>query len=248
MTKQGIDMTDSHSHQQRKHQTIEESLSALIDGETSDLEMHRVLKAADNNDELRQSWRRYQIISQTLKNNRSDVDLSVDLSARIKSAIADEPPLNTQHTVEQATSAAASSSAKRSIKSIWPDVGRFAIAASVAAAVVLGFQYTGVDQSPDLVASESTSSAPPADEQIVYEGLVNKDIVKTASHSPSGNKASIQLSKQPITINPGDLKKGNYDVQDLQLRLNRLMLEHVENASQNNYQGILPYARVPSGE
>jgi hypothetical protein len=93
--------------------------------------------------------------------------------------------------------------------------------------------------------SELSTSLPG---QVVYEDLASKNIVETVSHLPNGNKPSIQINKQPITISSEDLKVGSNDMQDLQRQLNRLMLEHIENASQNNYQGILPYARVPSGE
>jgi sigma-E factor negative regulatory protein RseA len=244
-------MTDTRIYQQHINKKMEESLSALVDGEASDLEVRRVLKACDKKSELRECWRRYHVVSQVLKDSKvpknNSPDISVDLSACIREAIVNEPSLNINANIDQSTSTVKTTNVKRSAKSFWYDAGRFAIAASVAAAVVLGVQYTSVDQSPAPAAfvSELSTSLPG---QVVYKDLASKNIVETVSHLPNGNKPSIQINKQPITISSEDLKVGSNDMQDLQRQLNRLMLEHIENASQNNYQGILPYARVPSGE
>ena len=129
-----------------------------------------------------------------------------------------------------------------------PDIGRFAVAASVAAVVILSAQYTATDDPSLTVDVAALESPAPLSEQVVYEGLVSKNIVQNASHSPNVGKAAIRLNKQPMTISSGGLKQSSHDMQDLQQQLNRLMLEHVENISQNDYQGILPYARVPGGE
>ena len=49
-------------------QQLEESLSALVDGEISELELHRVLKASDEDyDQLRDQWTRAHIARAAIK-------------------------------------------------------------------------------------------------------------------------------------------------------------------------------------
>ena len=243
-------MTDSHTDQQHRSQDmIKESLSSLVDGEASDMEVRRLLKACDENPELRKSWNRYQIVSQVIQDSRAleveNIDISTDISMKVKSLIADEPTIEIKQQSDKADKQAV-------IRDLWPNVGRFAIAASVAAVVVLGATYNPSPSQPvDAIATSGSplpSSAQPLSEQIVHQGLANKSIVQTASHSPTTGDSGIRVNNQPITINSGTLKAGDQDILRLEQQLNRLMLEHVENTSQNNYQGILPYVRIPGGE
>ena len=41
---------------------IKESLSALVDGETDELEVRRVLNELDKDSELKDTWKRYQLM------------------------------------------------------------------------------------------------------------------------------------------------------------------------------------------
>ena len=258
-------MTDVNLYQQHqsRKQNIEESLSSLVDGEASDLEIRRILKTCDKNPSLRRRWARYQLVSQLLKNSQpieaNAFAVDIDLSERIRSSIAEENAINMRSSQiktraastpnqQAAESDSVASKLKRNVKSMLPDIGRFAVAASVATVVILGAQYSATDDPSSTVTVVASESPAPLSEQVVYEGLVSKNMVQTASYSTNVGKAAIQASKQPMTISSGGLEQSSHDMQDLQQQLNRLMLEHVENVSQNNYQGILPYARVPGGE
>jgi len=99
-------------------QILEESLSALVDGEATELEVRRLLKASDEQYEgLRDSWLRYQTASSATKSDFPSAEFR-DLSSSISAAIDQEPA----HSVK----------AKPAKASIWSGVGRFAVAASVA--------------------------------------------------------------------------------------------------------------------
>lgn len=50
-----------------QHHDIREQLSSLMDGEASELEFARLLRAADSNEELRAVWSRYQLVSGLLR-------------------------------------------------------------------------------------------------------------------------------------------------------------------------------------
>jgi sigma-E factor negative regulatory protein RseA len=117
-------MTD---HKER----LEESLSALMDGETTDMEMHRLLKEIASDTSLRDKWKRYHMISATIKGET--VSPSMDYSASIVAAIDAEPAYRSKGFTLFAGAA-----------------GRFAIAASVAMLAVVGVQQLNspLDSSP----------------------------------------------------------------------------------------------------
>ncbi|MFB1037223.1 MAG: sigma-E factor negative regulatory protein, partial [Sinobacterium sp.] len=68
---------------------LRESISALVDGEANEMDLHRVLKASETDDNVRQSWRRYQAISAVVKNEERSL-LQIDISAGVKIALADD--------------------------------------------------------------------------------------------------------------------------------------------------------------
>jgi sigma-E factor negative regulatory protein RseA len=210
-------------------QPLQESLSALIDGEASELEVRRLLKADDESFKvLRENWSRYQLVSNSMKKSSHEeqaVDYR-DLSLSISSAIADEPVHSvTEHNKSKA--------------SIWSGVGRFAVAASVAGAVVLGVQFapTGLDnQIVDNEAVTLPSSGVPSS---FSQGLPSNTAVSTVSNETGGQNRNDE--RTPIIINESTKEQ----LRQSEEQVNRLMLEHAQNASQNTQQGVLPYARVP---
>lgn len=101
---------------------IKESLSALMDGEASEFEVRRLLKAIPADDALLDSWRHHQISSATMHQQLSSQ--VIDFSVKINTAIALEKSYGRTVLVS------------RFIKPL----GRFAVAASVAAAVVISAQ------------------------------------------------------------------------------------------------------------
>lgn len=105
-----------------------ESVSALVDGEASEIELHRILKQLDadhaNQDQsVASKWSRYHSASQAM----ADIPLGgVDISQSVSSAIAEEPTY----------AGTFSSTAKSKLYSM----GRFAIAAGVAFVAIIGVQ------------------------------------------------------------------------------------------------------------
>jgi len=102
--------------------TFEESLSALVDDELSELELRRILKSTDQAafDKLG----RYHLVSNVLHKEVS-LAQSIDVSSAVAASIANEDaPEQVQPK-----------------KGLWANIGRFGIAASVAGALVVGVQY-----------------------------------------------------------------------------------------------------------
>ncbi|MEN9465654.1 MAG: hypothetical protein RL217_1835 [Pseudomonadota bacterium] len=116
-----------------------ESLSALMDGETDELELRRLLKQGEQEPQMLDTWHRYQMIGALM---RGEAVSSVDLSKGIRQAIDGEPmddiqPLNPQ--AKRATS--------------WPLLAASgAVAASVMLAVLVAVNFQEQPSQASLVA------------------------------------------------------------------------------------------------
>ncbi|HET8705653.1 MAG TPA: sigma-E factor negative regulatory protein [Pseudomonadales bacterium] len=144
-----------------------EELSALMDGEASELELRRILKDLDANDELGASWSRYHTVRAVLRKEPKSEWSGLDISSRIMDAIDAEPAHQAAVPIMKK---------KASWFATW--VGQSAIAAGVAAAVVVAWQpwqqvpgsapMTAVNAAP---AKLNTSSMPklPLDQRALME-------------------------------------------------------------------------------
>lgn len=101
-----------------------EALSALMDGEATELELHRVLNTVSSDEALRSRWQRQQWVSQALSGRAPGLD-SVDVSGRVREALTQPRP-----------------AARNPLWSV-------AVAASVTFAIVLGGQQLMVPADGD---------------------------------------------------------------------------------------------------
>ena len=194
-----------------------ESLSALMDGEASDLDTRRVLKALALEDSqnamlMRDKWRRYQSVSSVMK---GDVVCKADYSVDITRAIAEEAIFKVNPLVKILSSS-----------------GRLAIAASVALVAVLGVQQFNLP-------AESTDQAAGfayIDETSV-EGLVGP-----ANQLPAGWTMSEEL--QVRTVSADSVEKDIYSEEDARAYLAYVLAKHASKAPYVRSQGMLPYARM----
>ena len=67
-----------------------EALSALMDGESQELELRRSLDSVEDDDALRAWWSRQQQVSEILQSQRSS-QTGRDVSARVRSTLASQP-------------------------------------------------------------------------------------------------------------------------------------------------------------
>jgi len=198
------------------NERICESLSALLDDEANELELERVLSQLTADDDLRQTWTRYNLAQQALHGHQR-ANLDWDISKRVRSALADTKP-----------DAAISASPRGGSRRLRPLIS-FGVAASVALTVVVGGRQIAQLSSADSYGNNSavSASASPV-------GLVNS-LGATTVQASYGMQAIPVL--QPATRTA---------YQDLaQQRLRRYMQEHAEQAALNSPQGLLPFARVP---
>jgi sigma-E factor negative regulatory protein RseA len=198
------------------NEAMRESISALMDGESNELEFERILSRIGTDQELRQTWARY-AIAQQAAHGHDVAHPQWDISTRVQSALVGA------ETYSPATRATVRQRFLRPLTS-------FAVAASVALTVVIGGRQ--------LALIDSTTPYEQGDRALAAGtspvGLVNR-LGATSVPASYGNYAIPML--QPVTPTA---------YQDLaQRRLRRYMQEHAEQAALNSPQGLVPFARVP---
>lgn len=166
---------------------FQEALSALKDGEASEWELRKLLRDAEDNSELYQRWKSYQLIGSSLRReNQSGTDISQAVSARLSS--------------EKAGLAGWLITARKPL-------AQTAIAASVAAVAVMGMQqYQLATVSPaesqtEIAANTSLNTSVPL--QLPAEfSLPDLNMRTVNSNSP------VQLiSTRPLGFDPEELKQ-----------------------------------------
>lgn len=229
MTDKSIEQRQSSSASQEG--ALQESLSALVDDQASDMELRRLLKQDDPG--LNDRWSRYQMIGSIMR--AEPVSKETDLLSGIQSALAEEAPLS------------------KNTGGFWSGASRFAIAASVAGAIVLGAQQNwqqqlGLEGEQDLMAE---ASAKPV---LSQPSLVQQPVMAvgvTAGPSRSASPAMVNRNSHMILVPRNQAEtsaKPRFSNEEIQKRLNALMLEHANNAATNSGRGVLPYARIPKIE
>ena len=129
-----------------------EQISALMDGDLSDAE---VLNELEMDSDLQDTWGRYHLIGDAMRGDLP-VNLQLDLSDSIMAALEDEPTILAPKPVETAPVLQPAVAPVKTDSNVVPlfrrvgqQLGQYAIAASVAAAVIFGGQqYQGHDGVP----------------------------------------------------------------------------------------------------
>ena len=200
-------------------QSILEPLSALMDNEASELELHRILKQSEDDPAVMQTWSRYQMAASALRNEVPGVNY-LDLSASISAAIDDEATYKPK-------------------RGFLHSVGRFAIAASVAGAVVISVQTSNFGTSSPEVASNE-SAQPSISLPAGYKAPVLN--ARTVSVDPTANARSRRETRNILLV-PYQ-KSTPVNDQKIHSQLNQYILEHSEHAALNSGRGMMPFARV----
>lgn len=133
-----------------------ESLSALLDNEASEFELHQILQTMKSDtefcDKLRSKWRSYNLTKSVLNN-----DTPIDISLNVSNVIAHENFHNEPSNKEQ-KDIKNDHRKDKTVWSIWKPIGGFAVAAAVAFVVVFGignFNDEDVLINPQFASSES---------------------------------------------------------------------------------------------
>ena len=120
--------------------TKHELLSALLDDEAGDFERRRLLNELKQDDELVETWGRYALVGDVLRNRHTAIKKR-DFLAGIHAAIEEEK----ETSVRVATTAIAQPSVPK-VTSIWRTVAQYGAAASVGAVIMAaGFMLNRAD-------------------------------------------------------------------------------------------------------
>jgi sigma-E factor negative regulatory protein RseA len=209
---------------------LDQSLSALMDGEATDMELHRLLKEVSEGSELRDKWKRYHMVSSALKGDAAITP--IDYSAAISAAIDEEP-----------------SHRQSALAGFVGSAGRFAIAASVALVAVLGVQQLNSPLEGVAPVSEF-AGIEQVDEENVGPAIQFpsgfQPIINARTVSAGGNNKSSQFVTPVIEVR--QQAERNYSEAQLRAYMNDVMARHSNHAALNSNQGMLPFARLNEAE
>jgi len=227
---------------------LNESLSALMDNEASDIEIRRILKELNAEDsllavEIRAKWWRYHLASAAIS---KDAISSVDYSR----AIADVIDSDNSHKINPLTKMFSRSGTGASLG--LSSAGPFAIAASVALVAVLGVQNV----------SNPLDTADQTPRFVQLDEMTDEKTTGPANQFPSGWQAPLDTQARTVSANGFngvrqyphpivDVKQTNkaeYSEQEVRLYLADILAKHSSYAALHSNQSMLPFARIESYE
>ena len=216
---------------------VNESLSALLDSEHSELDLRRILKAAENDEAVATKWASYQTTRQVIK-KELDLQCEPGFLAGIQQAIADESvptPLTN--------------------RSIWQRyAGKVAVAACFTFVFLIGAnqwsQNNDVEPAAALAADVDSAHQPAA---VVPDGFELPPLTaRTVSSVPSSNPNATSNFALPMRAQGQGTEQARLQevmlTAEQQALLERMMLKHADAAAANGGLGVMPYTRVNTSE
>lgn len=167
---------------------VRESLSCAMDGEATELELQRILKAMAVDPGLRAQWHRYQVVAAVVRGEQPVAP--VDLSAGIRAAIDKLDVVDVMASPGVGVRARVSGAYAHRFKRVLLPLGRVAVAASVAVVAVLTFEQL-----------QFGSAAPTPGVQVVQSGSGDEPVVRVASHPARGVEA-LPDAQTPMPLPP----------------------------------------------
>lgn len=247
---------------QNARQYLNQSVSSLVDGEASELETRRLLNALDvdmesdsgaqENDYIRATWTRYQLIGAAM---RRDVpaNISIDLSGRIAAAIDAEA---THGVALSELSSDKSGSGKAAatgnvIVGLWRQVGKVAIAASVASVIVFSVQQSQVSSPSDGMVADGNMTTADTDSNNASFGLDQPMSLPYGALTARTVSAESPVRGSPqVILVPTTQKGGAQTAANPQIKayLHQRIVEHTQHAALNANNGMIPFARIVKSE
>lgn len=247
---------------QNARQYINQSVSSLVDGEASELETRRLLNALDvdmeadcsaqDSDHIRATWSRYQLIGAAMRRD-VPVNTSIDLSGRIAAAIDAEVLHGTaSNELTSGKSGSGKVAATGSIiAGLWRQVGKVAIAASVASVIVFSVQQSQVSPSSDGMVADSNMAAADANASNASFGLDQPMSLPYGALTARTVSAESPVRGSPqVILVPTAQKGGAQTAANPQIKayLHQRIVEHTQHAALNANHGMIPFARIVKPE
>lgn len=233
---------------EKSQEMLNESISSLVDGENSELELARILKAAegaDANSSVYDKWQRYHLSGEILrgdvKSSASNIAVPTSFTSSVLAAIESE------ETVMSSNSSSQSWTHK---------LGKVAIAASVSLAVLVGFQYVGNNPSIGSPSTLVNTDVAPVTSDVLPGARVPEgfELPSITARTVGNIDDSYSVNRLPPSLSAGNLPSqfspatsfapGSEEEQELRARLKRMMLKHADASSTSGSLGAYPYTRV----
>ncbi len=226
--------------EQNRPQNLAESISALIDNQASELELQRVLKASEQDADVKATWSRYQITSGVIRGEQTPVFSSLvmsDFSARLSVAIAAEETYT-------ATPASIKSETTKPQQGWFYQLGRVALVASVAGGMVFSvnqFNSNGVNSSQ--IANNVAPVSAPVESTVSLPSGINSPLINTRNVAVQTGYETRPQENRRVMFQPRQATPVVSD-EEVSRYVNQMIKAHSDNAAMNSGQGVLPYARV----
>lgn len=229
---------------------LRESLSALMDDAADDLELGRILRAMEDEDgdALRATWSRYHLTSALLRGQAPErMQPLPGIDALLRDDAQRQPVAAIGADSARSDMAAAATTAIR--PRAWRAVASFAVAASVTAVAVVGWQWQPGSRSAAGMAQESpaSQSAPAASgaSAAIPQWAASSGNFMPASQGSNG--LILQRSLQGVAA-AGDTQTGTAEAGKAMQPLELYMLQHTEQRAPQGGSGMTPSARMTASE
>jgi len=203
---------------------MNESLSALCDGECDELEVRRVLNQVASDPELREQWRRYHLLGSIMREEPvSSVDLSEGIMQALDGEPMDEVPALAHNASGLVTADGTPLQASQRSSAQW--LVSSAVAASVTLAVLVGARFI---YEPSEFDASMTSPA-----------FVQSEVLPEPDVAQSVNPMQLAVAAEPAVndVSAEELRKA-------QEVLSQYVLEHENEVINANDQTLPPFVRV----
>ena len=224
--------------EQNRPQTLAQSISALMDNQASELELQRILKASEQDTEVKAIWSRYQIASAVLRGELGRGEqapvVGSDFAARISAAIQEEEALVAQP----------APAAKKPQQGWFYQLGRVALVASVAGGMVLGVnQFNGSDPASSQMATNTQAAPVVLESAVTLPSGINSPAINTRTVAMQTGYETRTQENRRVMFQPRQAGTAVSD-EEVSRYVNQMIKAHSDNAAMNSGQGVLPYARV----
>ena len=209
-----------------------------MDNQASELELQRILKASEQDAEIKATWSRYQIASSFLRGEQVRGEqapvISSDFAARISAAIG----------AEEALVAQPAPAAKKAQQGWFYQLGRVALVASVAGGMVLGVnQMNTTDSAASQIASSTAVAPASVDSAVNLPSGINSPAINTRTVAVQTGYETRPQENRRVMFQPRQASTAVSD-DEVSRYVNQMIKAHSDNAAMNSGQGVLPYARV----
>lgn len=222
--------------EQHPSHSLAEAVSALIDNQASELELQRILKVSEQDERVKSTWSRYQMVGAALRGEQF-VTASPDFAARLSAAIAAEDSFSSQTVVPKAQ------------EGWWYQLGRVALVASVAGGMILSVQQfntvgsVGSGASAQMASNALPVTTPSTTTNIALPSGINAPAINTRTVAAQAGYEMRPQETRRVMFQP---RQANAPISDEEVTryVNQMIQAHSDNAAMNSGQGVLPYARV----